>query len=50
MPLDHSRLGSTVPEWTVRWSDTESLLYALAVGAGQADPLSELAFTTENSR
>lgn len=49
MTLDPSRLGSTVPDWTVRWSDTESLLYALAVGAGQDDPLAELAFTTENS-
>lgn len=49
MPLDPSRLGTTVPEWTVRWTDTESLLYALAVGAGQADPLAELALTTENT-
>ncbi|SDE26827.1 MaoC/PaaZ C-terminal domain-containing protein [Nocardioides lianchengensis] len=49
MPLDPTRLGSAVPEWTVRWTDTESLLYALAVGAGQADPLAELAFTTENT-
>lgn len=49
MALDLARLGSAVPEWTVRWSDTESLLYALAVGAGQEDPLAELSFTTENT-
>ena len=30
------------------WSSTDALLYAVAVGAG-ADPLAELAFTTENT-
>ncbi|MEV6694828.1 MaoC/PaaZ C-terminal domain-containing protein [Micromonospora sp. NPDC051196] len=32
-----------------RWSGTDSLLYALGVGAGQCDPAAELRFTTENS-
>ncbi len=49
MPLDPSRVGLVTEPRTVRWSDTESLLYALAVGAGQEDPLAELAFTTENT-
>jgi acyl dehydratase len=31
------------------WTGEETLLYALAVGAGQEDPLAELEFTTENS-
>ena len=31
------------------WTSTEAILYALGVGAGAADPLGELAFTTENS-
>jgi acyl dehydratase len=31
------------------WTETDVLLYALAVGAGQEDPLAELEFTTENS-
>ncbi|GAA1942284.1 MaoC/PaaZ C-terminal domain-containing protein [Nocardioides hwasunensis] len=49
MPLDPTAVGTTSPEWTVTWTDTESLLYALAVGAGQQDPLAELALTTENT-
>src|SRR5205085_5561386 len=31
------------------WTSADVLLYALAVGAGQPDPLTELEFTTENS-
>src|SRR5258706_2859129 len=31
------------------WTSTDTLLYALGVGAGSEDPTSELAFTTENS-
>lgn len=49
MPVDPSRIGATVGPWTVGWTERDSLLYALAVGAGQRDPLAELAFTTENS-
>ncbi|GAA2334870.1 MaoC/PaaZ C-terminal domain-containing protein [Dactylosporangium salmoneum] len=49
MPVDPSRVGTTVGPWTVGWTERDSLLYALAVGAGQQDPLAELAFTTENS-
>ncbi|MBB3042664.1 MaoC/PaaZ C-terminal domain-containing protein [Nocardioides soli] len=49
MPLDPTFIGSASEPRTVRWTTKESLLYALAVGAGQADPLAELAFTTENT-
>lgn len=49
MSLDPSRLGTSTPAQVVRWSSTESLLYALSVGAGQTDPLTELAYTTENT-
>ncbi|MEO9321965.1 MaoC/PaaZ C-terminal domain-containing protein [Nocardioides sp. C4-1] len=49
MPLDPSAVGRALPVREVTWTDTTSLLYALAVGAGQADPLAELAYTTENT-
>ncbi|MGI5241991.1 MaoC/PaaZ C-terminal domain-containing protein [Dactylosporangium sp. CA-139066] len=49
MPVDPARVGTTIGPWTVGWTERDSLLYALAVGAGQQDPLAELAFTTENS-
>ncbi|MGI5269793.1 MaoC/PaaZ C-terminal domain-containing protein [Nonomuraea sp. CA-218870] len=32
-----------------RWTSTDAILYALGVGAGAEDPLTELPFTTENS-
>ena len=32
------------------WTSKDSLLYAIGVGAGAEDPLSELEFTTENSQ
>lgn len=31
------------------WTPTETILYALGVGAGQRDPAAELRFTTENT-
>lgn len=49
MTLDTSRIGARSAPTTVAWTTTESLLYALAVGAGQDDPAGELAFTTENT-
>lgn len=42
-------VGQRTEPFTVSWSSTDALLYALGVGAGQDDPLDELAFTTENS-
>ncbi|WP_214103698.1 MaoC/PaaZ C-terminal domain-containing protein [Acrocarpospora catenulata] len=49
MPLDPAYLGSTVGPFTTEWTDRDTLLYALAVGAGSADPGAELQFTTEHS-
>lgn len=34
---------------SLRWTSNDALLYALAVGAGQADPAQELDFTTNNT-
>lgn len=49
MALDPALIGLTLPSRTERWTTKDSLLYALGVGAGQEDPLKDLAFTTENS-
>src|SRR2546423_2889891 len=48
MPIDLAAVGRT---WTFSrsWTGTDALLYALGVGAGAQDPLTELEFTTENS-
>ena len=48
MPINPDAVGSTTETKELRWSSKDSLLYALGVGAGH-DPLSELAFTTENT-
>ncbi len=45
MPLDPDAIGATTAPQLFEWTDRETLLYALGVGAGTAD----LAFTTENS-
>lgn len=45
MALDPSAIGATTEPMRVQWSDRDTLLYALGVGAGTTD----LAFTTENS-
>ncbi|WP_031468312.1 MaoC family dehydratase [Sciscionella sediminilitoris] len=49
MALRHDVVGTVTGPWDRTWSSTDSLLYAVAVGAGQDDPLRELPFTTENS-
>jgi acyl dehydratase len=49
MPLNHEIVGVPGEPGERSWTSTDVMLYALAVGAGQADPLSELEFTTENS-
>jgi acyl dehydratase len=49
MPLDHSLIGEPGEPHERSWTSTDSLLYAVGVGAGLGDPLSELQFTTENS-
>lgn len=45
MALDPTAVGATTEPVLVEWTDRDTLLYALGVGAGTA----ELAFTTENS-
>ena len=45
MPIDPSAIGKKSEPRLYEWTDRETLLYALGVGAGTAD----LAFTTENS-
>jgi acyl dehydratase len=49
MGLDTSVVGVRQGPWTRSWTSDDTLLYALAVGAGQLDPTAELAYTTENS-
>ena len=45
MPLDHSVIGVESEPSDRSWTSSDTLLYALGVGAG----VEELAFTTENS-
>jgi hypothetical protein len=49
MALDHSLVGEPGEPHERTWTSTDALLYAVGVGAGLGDPLSELQFTTENS-
>jgi acyl dehydratase len=49
MSLNHEIVGVSGPPAERTWDSSDVLLYALGVGAGQADPLAELEFTTENS-
>jgi acyl dehydratase len=49
MSLNHDIVGVDSEPAERTWTETDVLLYALAVGAGQEDPLAELEFTTENS-
>ncbi|HEU4360136.1 MAG TPA: MaoC/PaaZ C-terminal domain-containing protein [Mycobacterium sp.] len=45
MALDPNAVGATTEPVLVKWTDRDTMLYALGVGAGTAD----LSFTTENS-
>jgi acyl dehydratase len=47
--FDHL-IGTELARGTWSWSSDDALLYAIGVGAGLEDPLSELQFTTENAR
>ena len=50
MPLNPDAVGSATEPAEATWTSTDSLLYALGVGAGATDPTGfELEFTTENS-
>jgi acyl dehydratase len=50
MPINPDAVGSTGDPVRHSWDTRDVLLYALGVGAGAADPLQELSFTTENSQ
>lgn len=49
MGLDINAVGRTAGPSEVSWDSRDAMLYALGVGAGQADPFDELNLTTENS-
>jgi acyl dehydratase len=49
MALDRGVVGEPGNPRERSWTSTDALLYAVGVGAGLGDPLSELQFTTENS-
>ena len=49
MALDHNVIGVPGEPQERSWTSKDALLYAVGVGAGLGDPLSELEFTTENS-
>ena len=49
MSLNFDLIGADSEPAERTWTSSDVLLYALGVGAGAADPLAELEFTTENS-
>lgn len=49
MALNLDAVGFRAEPFTVSWTAKDAILYALGVGAGQANPLDELNLTTENS-
>lgn len=50
MMLSPSLVGARLAPVASSWDSRDTILYALGIGAGQADPLDELQFTTDNSR
>ncbi len=49
MPINPDAVGSKSEPTEHSWTSKDALLYALGVGAGAVDPLTELEFTTENT-
>jgi acyl dehydratase len=49
MPINPDAVGSRSEPVRRSWTSKDCLIYALGVGAGAADPLAELEFTTENT-
>jgi acyl dehydratase len=47
--VDHRIVGNRSKVWERAWTPADSMLYALAVGAGLDDPTRDLAFTTDNT-
>jgi acyl dehydratase len=49
MPINPDAVGTKSEPARRKWDSKDALIYALGVGAGAADPLDELEFTTENT-
>lgn len=49
MAINTAGIGVRSDPVYTRWTSTDAILYALAVGAGGIDPVDELAFTTDDS-
>jgi acyl dehydratase len=49
MPINPDAVGTKSDPIRRTWDSKDCLIYALGVGAGAADPLDELEFTTENT-
>jgi acyl dehydratase len=49
MPINPDAVGTRSEPARRAWTSKDALIYALGVGAGAADPLAELEFTTENT-
>jgi acyl dehydratase len=49
MPINPDAVGTRGEPAKHSWDSSDAILYALGVGAGSVDRLSELAFTTENT-
>jgi acyl dehydratase len=49
MPINPDAVGSKSEPTEHSWTSKDALIYALGVGAGAVDPLTELEFTTENT-
>jgi acyl dehydratase len=49
MSLNLDAVGMTWDAGNTTWTSADTLLYAVALGAGADDPVDELEFTTENS-
>jgi len=49
MPINPDAVGTKSDPVRRKWDSKDALIYALGVGAGAADPLDELEFTTENT-
>lgn len=50
MGLNHELIGVESAPTERTWTSADTLLYALGLGAGHEDPLSEREYTTENSQ